>query len=134
MPPTFNYASMMWFRRNMVMRKSKNIFKFISPLTGISIERGGSLGEVKKYWKIMTTPIDRLLSLGRDSADRHAADFKVISNGVIACNSAVDISRWMWYFSLSFIDCSFDRESGKIFNRPLQLELKILYAKGKDFL
>ena len=112
------------------MRKSKNIFKFISPLTGISIERGGSLGEVKKYWKIMTTPIDRLLSLGRDSADRHAADFKVISNGVIACNSAVDISRWMW----SFIDFSFDRESGKIFNRPLQLELKILYAKGKDFL
>ena len=99
MPHIFNYASMMWFRRNMVMKKRKNISKFIFPLTD-RCNKHRLLGEVKKYWKIMTTPIDRLLSIGRDFADQHAADFKVISNGAIACNSAVNISHWMRYFSL----------------------------------
>ena len=69
-----------------------------------------------------------LASLGRDFADRRVADFKLISNVAIACNSPTDVSRLM-SFSLSSIDFSFDRERRYLAEVNQGL---IEYPKGKS--
>ena len=70
---------------------------------------GGNLLDVASDGFVLYQINRTLATLGRDFADWHIGDFKLISQVAIVCKSPTDVSRLM-SFALSSINFSFDRE------------------------
>ena len=83
--------------------------EFKGVMRSISLVLGGNMLDVASDGFVLYQINRTLATLGRDFADRHIGDFKLISKVAIACKSPTDVPRLM-SFALSSIDFSFDRE------------------------
>ena len=83
--------------------------EFKGVMRSTTLVLGGNLLDVASDGFVLYQINRTLATLGRDFADWHIGDFKLISQVAIVCKSPTDVSRLM-SFALSSINFSFDRE------------------------